>query len=151
MFRHEHRLMRQLHRHHYTPALYKFELLNRHDDELLTLIAAHSMMPKRLSVFQKIHKAYDDKKLLEKDQAFQQASTTEESGSDLSDGDFFGSGSTNQTVPKTIDELQELKFPTLRNSRTFESEKPTNRQFTKKKYAIESGIKKFRRVTQVSP
>jgi len=60
MFRHEHRTYKQLHRHYYTPQMYKLELLfDNAVSQKQSLTQAYESSAKSLSCFAQIHTEYD--------------------------------------------------------------------------------------------
>lgn len=81
MFRHEHRTFKQLHRHYYTPQLYKFETLYATAPDKKAFLEAYSSTTERLPVFQNIHEQYNNK-LAEKEWGLLQQSSDESANSE---------------------------------------------------------------------
>lgn len=86
MFRHEHRTFKQLHRHYYTPQLYKFETLYDSAPDKKAFIEAYASTAERLPVFQNIHEKYNNK-LAEKEWGLLQLSSDESNASDAESSD----------------------------------------------------------------
>ena len=89
MFRHEHRSFKQLHRHFYTPQIFKYETLYASAPDKRAFIEAYTPETQRLPIFQSIHDDHS-KKLAEKEWGLLQMSSDESaaSDSDLSDTEY---------------------------------------------------------------